>query len=91
MGNHINGNFFRIIHIMNNCIKSSISINGDSSPFFACDCGVRQGENLSPVIFSLYLNDLESFLMHKGLSEITFDVNDEEFYDLLQVSLSFVR
>ena len=60
-------------------IKSSISVNGENSPFFACDCGVRQGDNRSPVMFSLYLNDLESFLMHKGLSGITVDVNDEEF------------
>ena len=59
-------------------IKSSISVNGENSPFFACDCGVRQGENLSPVMFSLYLNDLESFLMHKGLSGITVGVNNEE-------------
>lgn len=85
LGNHINGNFFRIIHNMYNGIKSSISINGESSPFFACDCGVRQGENLSPVMFSLYLNDLESFLMHKGLPGITVDVNDEEFMIYLKL------
>ena len=61
LGNHINGNFFRIIHNMYNGIKSSISINGESSPFFACDCGVRQGENLSPVMFSLYEGISKSF------------------------------
>ena len=79
LDNCIIGNFFRIIHNMYSGIKSSISVNGENSPFFACDCGVRQGENLSPVMFSLYLSDLESFLMHKGLSGITVDVNDEEF------------
>ena len=30
--------------------------------FFACKNGVRQGENLSPVLFSIFLNDLENFL-----------------------------
>ena len=29
---------------------------------FLCNVGVRQGENLSPFLFSLYINDLESFL-----------------------------
>lgn len=59
-------------------IKSCVTLNGESSPFFACDCGVRQGENLSPVMFSLYLNDLETFLIHKGLSGVTLDISDDE-------------
>ena len=66
-------------------IKSSISVNGENSPFFACDCGVRQGENLFPVMFSLYLNDLELFLMHNGLSGITVEVNDEEFMIYMKI------
>ena len=57
-------------------IKSSISRNGENSPFFACDCGVRQGENLSPILFSLYQNDLEAYLMHKNLSGVTVYIND---------------
>ena len=67
---------------MYNGIKSCVSANGQDSPFFACECGVRQGENLSPVLFALYLNDLESYLLHKNLSGITFDIpdNDVELY-----------
>ena len=43
-------------------IKSYISNGNDQSNYFTINCGVRQGENLSPVLFSLYLNDLEEFL-----------------------------
>ena len=76
--NNINGKFFRIVYNLYDGIKSCVTLNGESSPFFACDCGVRQGENLSPVMFSLYLNDLETFLIHKGLSGVTLDISDDE-------------
>lgn len=66
-------------------IKSSVSINGENSPFFTCDCGVRQGENLSPVLFSLYLNDLESFLLHKNMSGITIDISDDDIMIYLKL------
>ena len=47
----INGKFFMIVFNMDSDIKSSISINGANSLFFACERGVRQGENISPFLF----------------------------------------
>ena len=55
---HINGKVLRVIYNMYYDIKSCISLNGSNSPFFASSSGVRQGENLSPVLFAIYLNDL---------------------------------
>ena len=43
-------------------IKSCVSVNGVMSNFFESNIGVRQGENLSPFLFAVFLNDLESFL-----------------------------
>ena len=42
LSSSINGKMFRIIHNMYQGIKSSVSVKDENSPFFACDCGVRQ-------------------------------------------------
>ena len=41
--------------------KSKIVANGVSSAYFICLNGVRQGEHLSPLLFSIFLNDLMLF------------------------------
>ena len=37
-------------------------MNNESSSFFVTNCGVRQGDNLSPILFSMFLNDLEDHM-----------------------------
>ena len=52
--------------------------------FFTCNVGVRQGENLSPLLFAIYLNDFEEYLSryYGGLSTLVNDIrgylDDEE-------------
>ena len=43
------------------CVRA----NGKMSDYFTCNVGVRQGENLSPLLFAIYLNDFESYLFIK--------------------------
>ena len=66
-------------------IKSSISVNGMNSPFFACERGVRQGENLSPLLFALYLNDLEAFLLAHQSNGVTIDIANEDVVLYLKI------
>ena len=64
--NNINGKFFNVVTNMYNNIKSCIKLDGHFSPNFVSEMGVRQGENLSPVLFSLFLNDLETHMRSNG-------------------------
>ena len=49
-------------------IKSKVQIGHDVSDYFMCKVGVRQGENLSPFLFSIYINNLEDYLLRNGFN-----------------------
>ena len=68
--------------------KSFVAINGLLTDNFSCLIGARQGENLSPLLFSLYLNDLQQFLQeaHMGLKQIR-DLETQTFDNILCVLL----
>ena len=53
-------------------------MSGKTSGYFACETGVRQGENLSPLLFSILLFDLRDYLSTKynGLSFINNNISD---------------
>lgn len=75
----INGKIVTVIQNMYKQIKSCITVNGSTSGFFNCEKGVRQGENLSPLLFAIYLNDLESFMSFNNCSGIDIDIQEENF------------
>ena len=62
---NINGNIFRLVQNVYKKAKSSVIMNGKLSDSFPCQTGVRQGDNLSPLLFAIYLHDLEQFLQDK--------------------------
>ena len=76
----INGNYFNAIFSLYQNIKSCVTLNGSISPSFESCIGVRQGENLSPVLFSLFLNDLESYFETKSDAGVDFELEDEDLY-----------
>ena len=61
ISNGINGNIIRIVYNMYQNAKSCIKLGHNLSNSFACNIGVRQGENLSPLLFAMYLNDFDFF------------------------------
>ena len=74
----ITGKFLNVVQNLYKNIKSCVACeNHKMFSFFECTKGVRQGENLSPILFSLYLNDLESFLEQNQSQGVNTDLNFE--------------
>ena len=72
LNNNISGKLFQIIHDMYKSAKSCVSVNSTLTDNFSCIIGVRQGDNLSPLVFSIFLNDFKLFLepAHDGLKTV---------------------
>ena len=49
--------------------KSCVKIENLYSDYFPCNIGVRQGDNLSPLLFALLINDFSHYvgMSYKGL------------------------
>ena len=58
----INGKVLNIIKSLYNSAKSAVKLSTNIGAFFNCEIGVRQGDNLSPLLFALFFNDLQEFL-----------------------------
>jgi len=58
----IQGKFLNVIKSMYSSIRSCVKINQIMlTELFSCDKGIRQGDGLSPVLFSLFMNDLPQY------------------------------
>lgn len=83
--NNINGKMHNVIPLVNmyHNVKSRIMYNNEYSDFFTCGNGVRQREILYAFLFSLYLNDLETFLEKNnvtGLKTLSDELEQELGY-----------
>ena len=57
---------------MYDSVKSMVKYNNSLSDDFECFLGVRQGECISPFLFSMYLNDIEETLIRGKFQGIEF-------------------
>ena len=82
---NINGKRLNLIKNMYVNIKSRIKNKDGVSPFFECCTGVRQGENLSPFLFSIFLNDLEHYFNSEHVPGIDCEINYENKYVFFKI------
>ena len=62
----------KILNVAYQNVKSCVELNGKKSDYFCCNIGVRQGDSLSPLLFAIFVNDLESYLLQEGNNYLSF-------------------
>ena len=70
----INGKFLNIIKSMCSKVKSCVRANDGLTEFFPYNKGLRQGCLLSLLLFALFLNDLNNFLLEQSTGITVWDI-----------------
>ena len=70
----IKGNFLNVITSLYDKVKSCVRGNDSLTEIFPCNRGVRQGCLLSPVLFALYLNDLNRHITASSQGVLVDDI-----------------
>ena len=62
----IRGKMFRALKSMYEFVSTKVRVNGVYTDNFLCPRGLKQGETCSPVIFSLFINELTKDILENG-------------------------
>ena len=63
LNSNVNGNFYKIIKDMYSNVNLSVKLNAiERTEYFNSEVGIRQGDNLSPNLFKIILNELPNLL-----------------------------
>jgi len=66
----VRGKMLDIVRSMYASVKSKVKLSNNLSNSFECHIGIRQGECLSPLLFSMFVNDIEETFIQQGVSGI---------------------
>jgi hypothetical protein len=64
--NGLNGKILKAVKSMYEIVKAQVRVAGDLTDTFMCPCGLKQGETCSPVLFSLFINELTKDILELG-------------------------
>ena len=84
-----------MIHNLYANAKFCVRVSHLKSELFCCNFGIRQGKYLSPLLFSLFLNDLNEFITHaynslediSGMSNVGSEMMKLKFYSSCPTTL----
>ena len=79
----VNGKMFRAITSMYSAVKAKVRAGGDLTESFMCPSGLKQGEVCSPVLFSLFINELAREIVQRGRQGIQLIPDLTEIFILL--------
>ena len=83
----VTGRFYDAIQAMYKNPKSKILLNEFETDFFNCPIGVKQGDNISATLFSVFINDLAEEIKNTKVGiNLTEKVDNENFIDEFQNS-----
>ncbi|CAG2250137.1 unnamed protein product [Mytilus edulis] len=63
----IRGNMYRAIKATYSKLQAAVRLNDQLTDWFAVEAGVRQGDNLAPTLFTLFIDDLVPEINSLGL------------------------
>ena len=69
----VRGKILNVMRGMYSSVKFRVKYQNELSSEFECYLGVRQGECLSPFLFSMYINDIEDEFYLHGINGIEID------------------
>lgn len=74
------GNMFQALLSIYKDVRCCVRLNGLITEWFSVDCGLKQGCNLSPILFNFFINDLESRI---SALDLGIDIDGEKISILL--------
>ena len=76
---NVKGKFFNVLLSMYKNTKSRLRSNNLYTHDFFCNIGIRQGENLSSMLFAIFLNDIEEFFDEQNCDYISLHDHDNMY------------
>jgi hypothetical protein len=81
--NNIKGKCFRCIKSMYSSVKARVRSGSNLSDYINCALGVKQGDVCSPILFSLFINELAIQVIINGRHGVTFSVDTFQLFIML--------
>ena len=79
----VKGKLFRSIRSMYENVKVKIRCGASFTDYIHCSTGLKQGDAISPVLFSIYINELAMEIINNGRHGVTFPSGMLELFILL--------